>query len=294
MGLRGVALAAALAFPAAAQAAGSPDVAALQVALHARGAYAGTVDGVLGPATTGAVVRFQARAGLAPDGVAGPRTRHALGRLGRPRLGSRTLRFGAVGADVAGLQFALAWQGSPSGVFDGRFGARLHAAVRRFQRARGLPADGIAGPATLAALRTPASPRVGALTRPAVGPVVSGFGPRERRFHEGVDIAGVAWLHGLGRPGREGRLRRLGRGRLRVHGRRRPRRRRPDALRAPCERDGCARLSCPCRLTPGPDGCNGPRDGAAPALRGARPRARGRSAAAVLGVWENDLATDCC
>ena len=133
MGLRGVALAAALAFPAAAQAAGSPDVAALQVALHARGTYVGTVDGVLGPTTTRAVARFQARAGLTPDGVAGPLTRRALGRLGRPTLGSRTLRFGAVGADVAALQFALAWQGSPSGVFDGRFGPRLRAAVRRFQ-----------------------------------------------------------------------------------------------------------------------------------------------------------------
>ena len=190
MGLRGVALAAVLAFAAAAQAAGSPDVAALQVALHARGTYVGTVDGVLGPTTTRAVARFQARAGLTPDGVAGPLTRRALGRLGRPTLGSRTLRFGAVGADVAALQFALAWQGSPSGVFDGRFGPRLRAAVRRFQSARGLPVDGIAGAATFAALRLPVSPLAGRFARPAVGPVVSGFGPRERQFHEGVDIAG--------------------------------------------------------------------------------------------------------
>jgi murein DD-endopeptidase MepM/ murein hydrolase activator NlpD len=190
MGLRGVVLAAALAFPAAAEAAGSPDVAALQVALHARSAFAGTVDGVLGTGTRTAVVQFQRRVGLVPDGVAGPRTRRALGRLGGPPLGSRPLRLGAVGADVAALQFALAWRGSPSGVFDGRFGLRVDAAVRRFQRGRGLAVDGGAGPGTLAELGR-AGPSAGALARPATGPVVSCFGPRGRRFHTGLDLAGT-------------------------------------------------------------------------------------------------------
>ena len=189
MGLRGVVLALAFAFPAAAEAAGSPDVAALQVALQARGAYAGTVDGVLGTGTRAAVVQFQRRAGLVPDGVAGPRTRRALGPLGGPPLGSRPLRLGAVGADVAALQFALAWRGSPSGDFDGRFGLRVDAAVRRFQRGRGLAVDGVAGPGTLAELGR-AGPSAGAFARPTPGPVVSGFGPRGSRFHTGLDLAG--------------------------------------------------------------------------------------------------------
>ena len=60
-------------------------------ALRARGFYAGSVDGVAGPATSAAVRRLQRRRGLPADGVAGPRTRRALGRRGRPRLGSRPL-----------------------------------------------------------------------------------------------------------------------------------------------------------------------------------------------------------
>ena len=64
---------------------GKPSVAALQVALRARGTYLGTIDGVRGPGTKAAVAAFQRRAGLAVDGVVGPRTRAALGRRGRPR-----------------------------------------------------------------------------------------------------------------------------------------------------------------------------------------------------------------
>jgi murein DD-endopeptidase MepM/ murein hydrolase activator NlpD len=194
VGVRGVAgvAAAALVLPAATFAAGSADVAALQVALRAKGAYAGTVDGVPGPSTTNAVVRFQKRVGLAADGVAGPRTRRALGRLGAPLLGSRTLRLNAVGADVAALQFALAWQGAPSGPFDGRFGPRLQAALRRFQEARGLLADGIAGATTLAALRSAPGALAAQLAWPTQGWVSSPFGPRGNWFHAGLDIAAAA------------------------------------------------------------------------------------------------------
>src|SRR5690242_13892042 len=104
-------------------AAGNARVAALQVALRAKGVYVGPVDGFAGARTRAAVVALQRRHRLSIDGVAGPRTLRALGRLGRHRLGSRVLRRGQIGWDVAELQFELAWHGFPSGDFDGVLGA---------------------------------------------------------------------------------------------------------------------------------------------------------------------------
>jgi murein DD-endopeptidase MepM/ murein hydrolase activator NlpD len=178
----------AAAFAAPAASAQSADVAALQVALRAHGLYPGTVDGVRGPLTTDGVRRFQARRRLVVDGIAGPATRRALGRRGRPRLGTRVLAAGARGWDVAGLQFLLARHGFPSGAVDGGLGPRTDAALRRFQAWAGLGSDGLAGPATLSRLRgpPPASPLVFAL--PVPGPIGDRFGPRGNRFHTGVDF----------------------------------------------------------------------------------------------------------
>jgi murein DD-endopeptidase MepM/ murein hydrolase activator NlpD len=171
-----------------ATAAGEPSVAALQVALRAKGFYSGTVDGVLGPETAEAVRRLQRNAGLTVDGVVGANTRAALGRYGRPALGSRTLAGRIVGWDVAQLQFMLAWHGFPSGPLDGRFGPRTAGAVRRFQAWAGLAPDGVAGPSTLAALRTPQPASPIALAWPLGVPVTDVFGPRGNRFHTGIDF----------------------------------------------------------------------------------------------------------
>jgi murein DD-endopeptidase MepM/ murein hydrolase activator NlpD len=173
--------------PAAAEAAGNADTAALQVALRAVGTYSGTIDGVAGPGTASAVRRFQSRHGLAPDGVAGPATRAALGRRGRPALGSRTLSRGASGWDVAALQFKLAWHGFPSGTIDGGYGSRVAAAVSRFQSFAGLPADGVAGPATIRALHSPIPRSPIWLVHPLRPRITDRFGPRGNRFHTGID-----------------------------------------------------------------------------------------------------------
>lgn len=176
------------AVPPAEAAVGASRIAALQTGLHALGLYRGTIDGVEGPATRKAVRALQRRAGLAVDGVVGPRTRAALGRYGRPDFGARVLGRGHRGWDVAELQFQLAWHGFPSGPFDGVFGPRTDAALRRFQRFAGLRADGRAGPATVAVLRRPPPRAPYGLDWPVDAAVGDHFGPRGERFHAGIDI----------------------------------------------------------------------------------------------------------
>jgi peptidoglycan hydrolase-like protein with peptidoglycan-binding domain len=164
------------------------EVAALQVALRSAGVYSGTVDGVAGPGTAAGVRAIQRRTGLAADGIAGPATRRALGRLGSPGYGSRVITIGAVGWDVAALQWSLSTHGFPSGPVDGGFGPRSSAALQRFQRWAGMTPDGAAGPATLRALSAPAPRSPVRLRPPVMAPVGDRFGPRWNVFHAGVDF----------------------------------------------------------------------------------------------------------
>lgn len=136
---------------AASASAANPQIAGLQVALRAYGFYLGPIDGVSGRGTADAIRGFQRSSRLPVDGIPGRSTRRALGRLGGPLYGERTLRRGRVGWDVSVLQFLLARHGIGR-VIDGYFGQETAAAVRRFQRRSGLAVDGIAGPQTLAAL----------------------------------------------------------------------------------------------------------------------------------------------
>src|SRR5437762_1358552 len=167
--------------------AADPGVAALQVGLHARGLYAGPIDGITGPATQKAIRRLQERARIAVDGVVGPKTRRALGRFARHRLGQRPLRTGNAGWDVASLQFQLAEHGFPSGGFDGIFGPHIDGALRRFQKYAGLKVNGVAGPATLTALRKPPATIPFPLAWPLTMPVLCDrFGPRGDHWHAGI------------------------------------------------------------------------------------------------------------
>jgi Putative peptidoglycan binding domain/Transglycosylase SLT domain len=189
------ALVAALAFAATAHAA-NPQIAGLQVALRAYGLYNGPIDAIAGPKTVRATKAFQRRAGLVVDGRAGPATRRALGPLGRPVFGRRTLHRRLFGWDVSVLQFMLARRGELVPVY-GYFDLATERALRRYQRRRRLASDGIAGRRTLAAL-SHGRPALAARPHPvrAVGFDVRGVLERWARFY-GVSpdlVRALAWM----------------------------------------------------------------------------------------------------
>jgi murein DD-endopeptidase MepM/ murein hydrolase activator NlpD len=192
--IRAIGVALLIAFAAAVPARADPPpakVAALQAALKTLHLYRGHVDGIEGPLTRRALTAFQRRRGLRADGILGPQTRRALGWRGRPGLGSRVLRIGNRGWDVAALQFLLQRAGHGPGRADGLFGPLTHGAVLRAQRAAGVAVDGLAGPATIGSLRHGAESPGGPVRflRPVAGPIGDGFGaPRSTHRHQGIDF----------------------------------------------------------------------------------------------------------
>ena len=152
-----VGLLAAAVFAGPATAGASSSIAALQVALRAKGHYPAAVDGVDGPLTRKGLTAFQRTLGLASTGKLEQKTRAALGPLGSPLLGQRELAVGAVGWDVSSLEFKLIPFGLSPKAVDGRFNAATAKALARLQAAHGLPADGIAGKQTYRSLATHAT-----------------------------------------------------------------------------------------------------------------------------------------
>jgi LysM repeat protein len=129
----------------------NPQTAGLQVALRAQGLYRDAIDAISGPGTVAATRAFQQMEGLPTTGLADARTREALGPLGRPLFGARTLHRGAFGWDVAVLQFLLVRQGISVPINAYYDGPTLHG-VRLMQQRLHLRGDGVVGPHTFAAL----------------------------------------------------------------------------------------------------------------------------------------------
>lgn len=148
-------------------------------------------DGVFGAQTERALRRWQQSRRLPASGVVGPRTRQAL------QLRSQRVRSQTTPADlVRSVQRAL-------GVtVDGILGAQSRQALRRFEAARGLPADGVPDPAVLQALKlhseTAATPDVGPDAATATNPAASSV---QRAVSAAMSKIGSPYRSGGSGPG---------------------------------------------------------------------------------------------
>jgi len=119
----------------------------LQSLLNQFGAKIAT-DGSFGPGTATAVKNFQRAYGLSVDGIVGPATKTALYTKPVSITSANcpaNISSGARGGCVASLQTLLNTDNHAGLAVDGRFGAGTLAAVKTFQNARCLTADGIVG-----------------------------------------------------------------------------------------------------------------------------------------------------
>lgn len=142
------------------------DVRRMQAKLKEKGMYKGSVDGSFGPATKAAVVKFQKSVGITADGKPGNKTltalfegKSAINKANNTELkqktqpaNPRTLYYGSTGSRVKELQRALKAAGVYKGSIDGVFGDATYAAVKAYQRKKGLTVDGMAGVKTLNSL----------------------------------------------------------------------------------------------------------------------------------------------
>lgn len=125
-----------------AQTKGDSGLKSIQVTLNSRYSAGLSVDGLYGPATKKALVKGlqtelnkQYKANLTVDGLYGPATSKAVVNVSKGARGNITWI----------LQAALYATGYNTNGVDGIFGSGTDKAVRSFQKAHGLGADGIAG-----------------------------------------------------------------------------------------------------------------------------------------------------
>ena len=141
-------------------------VKAMQNRLIELGYLTGTADGVFGTTTAEAVYYFQKNNGLVRDSIAGEDTLKKLfstsaiaNNTAAPApttpiatIPTGTLKKGDANDAVKALQQRLISLGYLSGTADGVYGSQTYRAVKEFQKANALSADGVAGSQTITAL----------------------------------------------------------------------------------------------------------------------------------------------
>lgn len=125
----------------------------LQAELKNLGCAPGAADGHFGTKTGNAVKTFQSWIGLKTNGIAGSAVRSHIDSRSGGMVSGSAVRKGSSGTQVKYLQQALIGLGFLSGSADGQYGPATTEAVRRYQSAYGLSADGSAGPDTMTSLK---------------------------------------------------------------------------------------------------------------------------------------------
>ena len=125
------------------------EVKKLQAKLRELGYFTGTAAGNYQDQTVAAVKKFQKAMGLTQDGVATPELQEKLYAQTAPKptatpIQYKTLQKGSSGSPVKKVQNRLKELGYFTGTVDGKYQSQTVTAVKKFQKAIGVTADGIA------------------------------------------------------------------------------------------------------------------------------------------------------
>ncbi len=125
----------------------------VQVELQQADCSPGSADGYYGTNTQNALKRYQKNLGLSQTGIADTATRKAMdARTGGLQV-TKKLGSGSNQTQVKYLQQALVGLDYLDGSVDGSYGPKTQEAVKAYQKAYGLTADGSAGPNTLTSIK---------------------------------------------------------------------------------------------------------------------------------------------
>jgi len=169
----------------------------LQAELKNAGYAPGAADGHFGGNTKKALLKFQVKNGLKETGTANKATWAALDAQSEGIRGGAAVQ---AGSQMKQMQQALIGLGYLNGTADGINGPKTKEAVRKYQKAYGLAADGVAGADTMTSLKNTVMALQSDLARRGFysGRVDSSFGRgtqsavKAYQKHAGLEQTGVA------------------------------------------------------------------------------------------------------